>query len=77
MSVQCVNYLTGLNNRHGRPYGWGNALLDTPERRLGEDLVNRNDRFSPEESLERMVRWLHGWMPDVPEDRLREELRGR
>lgn len=64
-------------DRQGRPYGWGNALLDTPERWLGEELVNRSDAFSPEESRERIVRWLHGWMPDVPEDRLRQELRGR
>ncbi len=64
-------------DRHGRPYGWGNALLDTPERWLGQDLVDRSEAFSPEESRERIVRWLRGWMPDVTEDRLRAELRGR
>ena len=64
-------------DKNGKPYGWGNALLDTPERWLGTDLVNQSEHFSPEESRERIVRWLHGWMPDVREDIIRRELRGR
>lgn len=64
-------------DRHGRPYGWGNALLDFPERWLGEDLVSAADAYPPEESRERIVRWLRGWMPDVSEETLRRELRGK
>ena len=64
-------------DRYGRPYGWGNSLLDTPERWLGADVVNGSENFRPAESLERMVAWLHGWMPDAGEDLLRRELRGR
>ena len=62
-------------DRHGRPYGWGNALLDIPERWLGNSIVSASDMYSPQESLERIVRWLHGWMPDVSEETLRRELR--
>ncbi len=61
--------------RDGRPYGWGKALYDTPERHLGEAIVNGSAAYPPAESLERMVRWLHGWMPDVDGDRLRRALR--
>lgn len=64
-------------DRNGRPYGWGNALLDTPERFLGAETVNSGDIYSPAESRERIVRWLHGWMPDAPEDLIRAELKGR
>ena len=74
--VICGDFVYDVD-RNGKPYGWGNALLDTPERWLGEDLVNANDRFSPEESRERIVRWLHGWMPDAGEDLIRRELKGR
>ena len=59
----------------GRPYGWGKALYDTPERHLGNEIVGASSGFSPRESLERMVRWLHGWMPDVGEETLRKALK--
>ncbi len=64
-------------DRNGRPYGWGNALLDTPERFLGPDVVNGSERFAPKESRERIVRWLHGWMPDIEKETLRTALRGK
>ena len=62
-------------DRSGRPYGWGKALYDTPERHLGDGVVGASSRFSPRESLERMVRWLRGWMPDVGEEALRKALK--
>lgn len=62
-------------DRQGRPYGWGNALLTTPERWLGEDVVSAADSRRPDESLERMARHLHALMPDVSEDAIRRELR--
>lgn len=61
-------------DRNGHAYGWGNALLDTPEGHLGEELVN-SAAFPPGESLERIVRWLHGWMPDASPDTLRQALK--
>ena len=61
-------------DRNGKPYGWGNALLDTPECHLGEELVN-SASCEPQESLERIVRWLNGWMPDVSAEELRRKLR--
>ncbi len=60
--------------RDGRPYGWGKALYDTPERHLGQEIVSASAGYAPRESLERIVRWLHGWMPDVGEDALRGAL---
>ncbi len=62
-------------DRSGRPYGWGKALYDIPERHLGSDIVGASSGFSPRESLERMVRWLRGWMPDVDEEALRKALK--
>ena len=62
-------------DKHGKPYGWGNALLDTPERFLGQEIVDAAGMYKPAESLERIVRWLHGWMPDVGPDALRRALK--
>ena len=62
-------------DRQGRPYGWGNALLDTPERFLGEDAVGAASGFTPRESCERIVRRLRGRMPDVTEEAFRRALR--
>ena len=41
-------------DRQGRPYGWGNALLDTPEHFFGEDYVNCAMSVSPEEAVSHM-----------------------
>ena len=62
-------------DKHGKPYGWGNALLDTPERFLGQEIVDAAGMYKPAESLERIVRWLHGWMPDIEPDALRRALK--
>lgn len=62
-------------DKQGHPYGWGNALLTTPERWLGEALVNAADGHSPTESLDRLVAHLRRLMPDVSEEALRRELR--
>lgn len=48
-------------DRHGREYGWGWALLTTPEARFGRDAC-QPDR-TPEESRERLARHLHDILP--------------
>lgn len=55
-------------DRHDRPYGWGWALLTTPEQLLGSDacLVNR----TPEQSHERIVKHLKKLHPHVAEKEL-------
>lgn len=49
------------HDKHGRQYGWGWALLTTPERTLGRDAcyINR----SPEESWKRMMSHLRTILP--------------
>ncbi|MCR5424412.1 MAG: hypothetical protein K6E93_06625 [Bacteroidales bacterium] len=55
-------------DRHGNPYGWGWALLATPERLLGAGLC-RCDR-SPEESRQRIVDHLAHLLPQASERQL-------
>ena len=55
----------------GKPYGWGNAVLELADRWLDPVSLNRK----PQESFERMISHLIGIMPEVDEAVLRKELR--
>ena len=59
-----------LTDKHGKPYGWGNAQLTTPEKMYGEEWINSADSRSPEESLQRLTEHLHACMPDVSTERI-------
>ena len=61
-------------DRHGRPYGWGNAVLCAAEDWVSGALALPEDR-EPEESFERMVNHLMRLMPGTDETVLRRELR--
>ena len=56
------------HDRHGNRYGWGWALLNTPEHLFGREAC-RCDR-SPEESRERLLEHLHGLLPEASEKQL-------
>ena len=60
-------------DKHGREYGFGWALLTTPERQVGKDacLCDR----SPEESFQRMFDHLHDLLPDATETQITKLLR--
>ena len=52
-------------DKHGNSYGWGWALLTTPEHLFGHDA--NPCRRSPEESLARLVAHLHALLPQASE----------
>ncbi|MBR5725180.1 MAG: hypothetical protein IKX56_00430 [Muribaculaceae bacterium] len=52
-------------DKHNRQYGWGWALLTTPEQLLGKEAC-QCDR-TPKESLERMLTHLKGLLPRATE----------
>lgn len=51
------------HDRHGRPYGWGWALLTTPEQLIGADscICNR----TPQQSRDRIIQHLQKILPGV------------
>jgi hypothetical protein len=55
-------------DKHNRQYGWGWALLTTPEQLLGKDAC-QCDR-TPEESLERMLAHLQHILPRATKQQL-------
>ena len=42
-------------DRYGKPYGWGNALLDTPENMYGMDYVLLADNYTEETALQTIL----------------------
>ena len=60
-------------DKHGKEYGWGWALLTTPEQLLGKEacLCDR----SPEESLERMLDHLKRLLPRANKQQLMELIK--
>ena len=62
-------------DKTGKPYGWGNALLTLPETYLGEEYVNQADRYSPQESFERLCQHLMSVLPGCDEAQLRKMLK--
>ena len=55
-------------DKHGKEYGWGWALLTTPEQLLGKEAC-QCDR-TPQESLERIVTYLKHLLPRASEQQI-------
>ncbi|MGX8712510.1 MAG: AlkZ-related protein [bacterium] len=55
-------------DRHGNRYGWGWALLTTPERLFGRDACVCSR--TPEESLQRLCVHLHSLLPEASEKQI-------
>jgi len=60
-------------DRHNREYGWGWALLTTPEQLYGRDFCQCER--SPEDSFERMVGHMRKMLPDADERQLKKMLK--
>lgn len=64
-----------LQDKFGRPYGWGVAEYTTPEAQLGYDFITSAYRRKPEESKERILAHLRGVLPEVGEGQIAKLLR--
>lgn len=64
-----------LQDKFGRPYGWGVAEYTTPEALFGYDFVTSAYRRKPEESKERILAHLRGVLPEVGEEQIAKLLR--
>ena len=62
-------------DKQGRPYGWGNALLDLPERFFGEEWLEQAEKHSAAESLDILLDRLNGIMPDIGRERFAQALK--
>ena len=61
-------------DRWGKPYGWGQARLSTPEFLLGEDFMSDAYREEPEASRQRVYEHLLKTVPGATETNIARML---
>ena len=57
-SYVCIADFVYMQDRYGRPYGWGVAEYATPEELFGYDFITSSYQRDPQESKERMMQHL-------------------
>lgn len=60
-------------DKHGREYGWGGALLTTPEQLYGREACHPDD-CAPQESFQRMLSHLRQLLPHASEQQIRRMI---
>jgi len=80
---EALNYRKGGNtgfvymqDRYGRPYGWGVAEYATPEELFGYDLITSAYQRDPQESKERILKHLQSRLPNATEMQLEKIIKG-
>lgn len=73
--LQMQTYITVQNfeyrkDKNGKPYGWGVARYSTPEALFGGEWVENAYREEPAVSAEKILRYLHGLLPEASEAQL-------
>ena len=64
-----------MQDRFGKPYGWGVAKYSTPEALFGYETVTAAYQRDPRESLNRMVPHLSQILPDALENQIMRLIR--
>lgn len=78
--LQMQTYLTVRNfeymqDKTGKPYGWGVARYAMPEHIFGEDFLAEAYREEPEDSAKAVAAYLQKLLPDAAEDQIAKLLK--
>ena len=65
-----------MQDRYGRPYGWGVAEYASPEELFGYDFITSAYQRDSQESGERMVQHLSSILPDASAQQITKILKG-
>ena len=63
-----------MTDKFGQQYGWGVAEYSTPERFMGSDFTEKVYSRTPQESYERIFRYLKDILPDADDRSLKKLL---
>lgn len=69
-SYLCVADFVYLQDKFGKPYGWGVAQYTTPEELFGYDLVTSAYTRDPQESKEKIIEHLKKLLPHAEEKQI-------
>ena len=75
-SYVCIADFVYMQDRYGRPYGWGVAEYATPEELFGYDFITSGYQRDPQESKERMMQHLSSILPGASVQQLTKILKG-
>ena len=75
-SYVCIADFVYMQDRYGKPYGWGVAEYATPEELFGYDLITSAYQRDPQESKERMMQHLSSILPDASAQQITKILKG-
>ena len=75
-SYVCIADFVYMQDRYGKPYGWGVAEYATPEELFGYDFITSAYQRDPQESKERMMQQLSSILPGVSAQQLMKILKG-
>ncbi len=75
-SYVCIADFVYMQDRYGKPYGWGVAEYATPEELFGYDLITSAYQRDPQESKERMMQHISSILPDASAQQITKILKG-
>ena len=75
-SYVCIADFVYMQDKYGRPYGWGVAEYVTPEELLGYDFITSAYHRDPQESRERILRHLQSLLPNADGRQLEKIIKG-
>ena len=76
LTYVCIADFVYMQDRYGRPYGWGVAEYATPEELFGYDLITSAYQRDPQESKERILKHLQSRLPNATEMQLEKIIKG-
>ena len=75
-SYVCIADFVYMQDKYGRPYGWGVAEYATPEELFGYDFITSAYQRDPQESKERILKHLQSRLPNATEMQLEKIIKG-
>ena len=76
-SYVCIADFVYMQDKYGRPYGWGVAEYATPESLFGYDFITSAYHRDPQESRERILNHLCSNLPSTNEELLEKIVTNR
>jgi len=75
-SYVCIANFVYMQDKYGKPYGWGVAEYTTPEKLFGYDHVTSAYSRETGESRKRIIQHLTALLPTATEQQIIKIMRG-
>ena len=76
-SYVCIADFVYMQDKYGKPYGWGVAEYSTPEVLFGYDFITSAYGEDPQKSREHILKHLQSLLPAATEKQLEKIIKGQ